>query len=114
MNNEIINNIKNIIDNLLKEDKYFNEYNLLNELIEKINYLANNKDKITLEYLDYIKEKFNYLEQNYNEIFDLTYYFDPIYIELKNNIHKREVSKIREKQKNKKEGLKNNCERRIQ
>ena len=70
MNNEIINNIKNIIDNLLKEDKYFNEYNLLNELIEKINYLANNKDKITLEYLDYIKEKFNYLEQNYNEIFE--------------------------------------------
>ena len=44
----------------------------------------------------------------------MTYYFDPIYIELKNNIHKREVSKIREKQKNKKEGLKNNCERRIQ
>ncbi len=80
MNNEIINNIKNIIDNLLKEDKYFNEYNLLNELIEKINYLANNKDKITLEYLDYIKEKFNYLEQNYNEKFDFTYYFDPINI----------------------------------
>lgn len=55
-----------------------------------------------LQVIDYIKEKLYYLEEKYNDIFDLTYYYDPIYISIKNNIHKKEIADLRKKQRKRK------------
>ena len=43
------------------------------------------------------------LEIKYDDFNDLGYYFDPLYVEIKNNIHADEVKKIREENRRKRE-----------
>lgn len=38
----------------------------------------------------------NYLEIKYDEFNDLSYYFNPLYIRIKNKIHEEDVKRIRE------------------
>ncbi|MBR6948944.1 MAG: hypothetical protein IKH54_02010 [Bacilli bacterium] len=91
-----------ILDNLLKNDKYSNDFDLIENLKSKINDLICYKEVFDLQVIDYIKEKLYYLEEKYNDIFDLTYYYDPIYITIKNNIHKKEIADLRKKQRKRK------------
>ena len=91
-----------ILDNLLKNDKYSNDFDLIENLKSKINDLICYKEMFDLQVIDYIKEKLYYLEEKYNDIFDLTYYYDPIYISIKNNIHKKEIADLRKKQRKRK------------
>lgn len=91
-----------ILDNLLKNDKYSNDFDLIENLKSKINDLICYKEMFDLQVIDYIKEKLYYLEEKYNDIFDLTYYYDPIYITIKNNIHKKEIADLRKKQRKRK------------
>lgn len=84
-----------ILDNLLKNDKYIDDFNLIENLMNKINELICYKEMFNLQVIDYINEKFYYLEEKYDDIFDLTYYYDPVYISIKNNIHKKEIEDLR-------------------
>ena len=93
-----------ILDSLLNNNTYLEDYSLINELKDK---LKNLNSCNSLKEIDYIKEKIYYLEEKYSDIFDLGYYFDPLYIRVKNNIHKKEVKSIRENLRGKKEGSKN-------
>lgn len=91
-----------ILDNLLKNDKYSNDFDLIENLKSKINDLICYKEMFDLQVIDYIKEKLYSLEEKYNDIFDLIYYYDPIYITIKNNIHKKEIADLRKKQRKRK------------
>lgn len=94
-----------ILDSLLNNNNiYLEDYSLINELKDKLKSLNSCN---SLEEIDYIKEKIYYLEEKYSDIFDLGYYFDPLYIRIKNNIHKKEVKNIRTNLREKKEGNKN-------
>lgn len=107
VNDDALNKIVIILDDLLKKDKYSDDFDLIANLKNKINDFVCHKEMFNLQVIEYIKEKLYYLEEKYNDIFDLTYYYDPIYITIKNNIHKEEIENLRKEQRKKKEGLKN-------
>ncbi len=86
-----------IKNNKCKEDnlKINNLYNALLNLNSRI---------ISIGELDNIKKDVIDLEVKYDELNELSYYFDPVYISLKKNIHNMEVQKIREENIKKREG----------
>lgn len=53
--------------------------------------------------LEELKKIVSDLEVKYDDFNDLSYYFDPLYVEIKNNIHADEVKKIREENRRKRE-----------
>ena len=55
----------------------------------------------TSDKLDELQKIEIYLETTYDEFNELSYYFNPIYIKIKNRIHNEYVKKIREKNKKK-------------
>jgi hypothetical protein len=87
LNDFIINSANN--DDTLKAKKLYNDL------------LSINKTGLTLNDLDQIKKEIIYLETTYDYFNELSNYFDPIYSYLKNEIHKIEVNKIREKNRKK-------------
>ena len=86
------NKILNILDEALQKHSHNSDY----KLIKKLKTMINNLDKnININDLDMIAKEFNDLEIKYDDIFDLSYYFDPIYIQLKKLIHHRKVQELR-------------------
>ena len=74
----------------------------------KIQYLSTELGKIENQIpmfskLEELKKFVNDLEVKYDDLNDLSYYFDPLYVEIKNNIHADEVKKIREENRRKRE-----------
>lgn len=55
----------------------------------------------TIIEIDKLKKEINYLEIKYDVFNDLSYYFDPLCMEVKKKIHGEEVKKIREEKKRK-------------
>lgn len=98
------NDLKKIIELLnyvLNKNKYESDEKLIRETCKKINsILLNEKD---IDILECIKHNIKYLEEKYDDIFDLSYYFDPIYISMKKTIHEKEIDELRKKNRNKKE-----------
>ena len=87
----VINIIKNSLNkmieilNSIKGDKqYSNDNILICDLIQRINSILNN-DNITNDFLDKMDYDSNYLDQKYDDLFDLINLFDPICFELKKN-----------------------------
>ena len=100
-NNE---NLKQIINNIA----IFLEKNEFCEDRKKIQHLSSELKKIenqipTYNKLDELQKIIIDLEVKYDDFNDLPYYFDPLYVKIKNNIHQEEVKKIREKNKRKRE-----------
>ena len=53
------------------------------------------KEMPMLDDLEKIRKTISFLEIKYDELSELSYYFNPIYIEIKKNIHKQNVKQIR-------------------
>ena len=87
LNDFIINNVDNKDILLVKK--------LYNDLI------SINEKRLTLNDLDQIEKETAYLETTYDYFNELSNYFDSIYSYLKNKIHKIEVNKIREENREK-------------
>ena len=51
--------------------------------------------------IEKIKKDVNYLEIKYDVFNELSYYFNPIYIKIKNKIHDENIKKIREENRKK-------------
>ena len=69
---------------------------------EQINSLV--LSDISLNKLEMIQKNIIFLETKYEEFAELSNCFDPIFIEIKKQIHIDEVSKIREENRKKREG----------
>ena len=95
-----LDKIVNILNEALQKHSHNSDY----KLIKKLKTMIKNLDKnININDLDMIAKEFNNLEIKYDDIFDLSYYFDPIYIQLKKLIHHRKVQELRNsKRKNRK------------
>ena len=101
MKNENLKQLLAVLTQSL-EKKYFGEDKT------KIQYLSAELGKIenqipTFSKLEELKKFVNDLEVKYDDLNDLSYYFDPLYVEIKNNIHADEVKKIREENRRKRE-----------
>lgn len=91
MKNENLKQLLAVLTQSL-EKKYFGEDKT------KIQYLSAQLGKIenqipTFSKLEELKKIVNNLEVKYDDFNDLSYYFDPLYVEIKNNIHADEVKK---------------------
>lgn len=100
---EPLNEIINILNGLLNDKKYIKDYSLINDLKNKILYIKNN-EYIDLDELESLNNNLKYIEEEYNDILDLTYYFDPIYIKIKKENQKRVIEELRKSNRKKKEG----------
>ena len=90
---EILNSIKG-------DKQYSNDNILICDLIQRINSILNN-DNITNDFLDKMDYDLNYLDQKYDDLFDLINLFDPICFELKKKNHIKYVEKLRDENRNK-------------
>ena len=73
---------------------------------QKIEVLCNSLRDIQKKFpsiieLEEINNDVNYLETKCDDFNDLSYYFTPLYIKLKNKIHEEKVKKIREENRRK-------------
>ncbi|MBQ3020935.1 MAG: hypothetical protein IJD92_01765 [Bacilli bacterium] len=93
----IDNNIKNIIDilKLLKTEKTYKEdLNIINNLYREFEILLQT-EKIEEINLEIINENINYLDQKYDNLYDLVNLYSLIYIYYKKIIHKNYVNNLR-------------------
>ena len=82
-----------------------------NDVVEdkqKIKYLCRELEKIenqipSYDKLEELQKIVIDLEVIYDDFNDLSYYFNPLYVEIKNIIHTEEVKKIREENKRKRD-----------
>lgn len=97
-------NLKQVLDILIQ----VLEKNDFDEDKQKIQYLSNELEKIenqipTYNKLEELQKIVTDLEVKYDVFNDLSYYFNPLYVKIKNTIHKEEVKKIREENKRKRD-----------
>ena len=89
-----------ILEHLVNDNQYDNDFALIQGLIKRINIILNN-DNITNEFIDKINNDLNYLDQKYDDLFDLINLFDPVRFELKKINHIKHVEKLREENRKK-------------
>lgn len=80
----------------------------LGEDKSKIQYLSSELEKLekqipTYSKLEELQKIVTDLEVKYDDFNDLSYYFNPMYVKIKNNIHAEDVKKLREENKRKRE-----------
>lgn len=101
MNDSNLNSILIILKNAINDNKYNDDIVLIKNLY---NTLSNLKEKdITINDLEIIRNNINFLEDKYYNYLGLLYYFEPLSISIKHNIHASEIKKIREENKIRKE-----------
>ena len=89
-----------ILEHLVNDNQYDNDFALIQDLIKRINIILNN-DNITNEFIDKINNDLNYLDQKYDDLFDLINLFDPVRFKLKKINHIKHVEKLREENRKK-------------
>lgn len=91
-----------ILEHLVNDNQYDDDFTLIQDLIKRINSILND-DNITNDFLDKMDKDLNYLDQKYDDLFDLINLFDPIYVELKKKNHINYVEKLREENRKKRQ-----------
>ena len=89
MKEENIKKILTILTNAIKNNKCKEDNLKINNLYNTL--LNLNSRIISIGELDNIKKDVIDLEVKYDELDELSYYFDPVYISIKKNIHNMEV-----------------------
>ena len=100
---QIIDYLNNIVSN----DIYKEDFKTINEIISILNAFVNDPENITVDLLDCVDDKIKYLDQKYNDLYDLVNMYNPLKFECKSNLHKRYVTDLRKENRLKKEGRKN-------
>lgn len=86
--------IKEILNQILDNKKYVEDHKTINDILLCLT--GNDLDNVDINQLEEYKNNILDLEIKYDDMFDLSYYFDPIYVEIKKNIHEKEVKQLRE------------------
>ena len=89
-----------ILKGLENDNQYDNDFTLIQDLIKRINSILSD-DNITNDFIDKINNDLNYLDQKYDDLFDLINLFDPVRFELKKINHIKHVEKLREENRKK-------------
>ena len=99
---ENVKELQYFLKRIEKENAYKKDRKLINDLYKDVIVLHANKD-INVDMLDKINEKIKYLDIEYDDLDELVILYTPLYIKLKEEIHKKEVAKLREKYRKEKE-----------
>ncbi len=102
-----INNIKEILKTLntiFNDEKYDEDKDLIKKTSDKISDLLVDENQINDTTLELIKHNINYLDRKYDDLYDLTNLYDPVYISYKKQIHNKYVAELRKNNKKKREG----------
>lgn len=89
-----------ILKSLENDNQYDDDFTLIQDLIKRINGILSD-DNITNDFLDKMDKDLNYLDQKYDDLFDLINLFDPVRFELKRRNHTKYVEKLREENREK-------------
>lgn len=101
MDSENLKSLLTILTNTLEKNDF-------DEDKQKIQYFYSELKKIkkhlpTSEKLEELQKIEIDLETKYDAFNELSYYFNPVYVKIKNKIHDEDVKKIREENKRKRE-----------
>ena len=86
--------ILEIIKQILNNKKYEADYEILNDILLYLTEI--DLDNVDITRLEDYKNIIIDLEIKYDDIFDLSYYYEPFLIKIKRVIHEKEVNKMRE------------------
>ena len=115
---ESLNKILEILNVIVKDQQYYDDFTLIKDLIVKINQILNSEINITDDLLDGLEKDLNYLDQKYFaqlvylknkyvELNDVVRIFAPIQNYYKKKHHEMYVKKLREENRKKREDTKN-------
>lgn len=104
MENDNLKKLLKILSDILDESEYQQDNQIIKETYKGVNNLYKNKEIITNSDLESIDSNIKYLDRKYDNLNELLYLYDPIQVHYKNEIHKKEVEKLRMQNKLKKKG----------
>lgn len=97
-----IDELLNVLSNSISENNMKYDVGIINQVIDSLIKLKNSS--INETELENIEKNIIFLETKYDEFNELSNYFDPIYISIKNEFHAKKVNDIRKENKKKREG----------
>ena len=93
-----------LLKKLSDDNKYQEDRELIKQIYNKLEELKI-KHSTNIDDLEYVQDKINYLDQKYNDLYDLVNLYEPEYIKIKKNIHSEYVQELRKQNRMKKEGM---------
>lgn len=95
---EILEQILNSLKNILNNQKYLEDKNLIQDTILLLEQLPS---QITLINLEKIKNNLNELDRKYDDVYDLINLYDIVYFPFKQRLHQEYVRQLREQNRKK-------------
>lgn len=95
---EILEQILNSLKNILNNQKYLEDKNLIQDTILLLEQLPS---QITLINLEKIKNNLNELDRKYDDVYDLINLYDIVYFPFKQRLHQEYVHQLREQNRKK-------------
>ncbi|MDD2496002.1 MAG: hypothetical protein PHE29_12515, partial [Tissierellia bacterium] len=89
---------------ILNEQKYAEDKGLIKKTSDEISDLLVDENQMNDTTLELIKHNINYLDRKYDDLYNLTNLYDPVYIGYKKQIHNKYVAELRKRNKKKREG----------
>lgn len=90
---EILEQILNLLKNILNNQKYLEDKNLIQDTMLLLEQLPS---QITLINLEKIKNNLNELDRKYDDVYDLINLYDIVYFPFKQRLHQEYVRQLRE------------------
>ena len=90
---EILEQILNSLKNILNNQRYLEDKNLIQDTILLLEQLPS---QITLINLEKIKNTLNELDRKYDDVYDLINLYDIVYFPFKQRLHQEYVRQLRE------------------
>lgn len=95
---EILEQILNSLKNILNNQKYLEDKNLIQDTMLLLERLPS---QITLINLEKIKNNLNELDRKYDDVYDLINLYDIVYFPFKQRLHQEYVRQLREQNRKK-------------
>lgn len=95
---EILEQILNSLKNILNNQKYLEDKNLIQDTMLLLEQLPS---QITLINLEKIKNNLNELDRKYDDVYDLINLYDIVYFPFKQRLHQEYVRQLREQNRKK-------------
>ena len=95
---EILEQILNSLKNILNNQRYLEDKNLIQDTILLLEQLPS---QITLINLEKIKNTLNELDRKYDDVYDLINLYDIVYFPFKQRLHQEYVRQLREQNRKK-------------
>lgn len=95
---EILEQILNSLKNILNNQRYLEDKNLIQDTILLLEQLPS---QITLINLEKIKNNLNELDRKYDDVYDLINLYDIVYFPFKQRLHQEHVCQLREQNRKK-------------